>query len=143
MVVVVVVVVEAVVVVVVAVALAVAVAAAAAVAVTVMKSRCGDGDSDSDCLTQVKIQIPKNILILHYLKLFINNKCMDSNTKNLHMWILYNITHGTSTSIQGTTHIILTLSFTYTVPYQLTLTAPMSSQTQERGPMLSSNLHVI
>jgi hypothetical protein len=55
---------------------------------------------------------------------------MDSNTKNPHMWILYNTTHGTSTSIQRTTHIILTLSFTYTLPYQLTFTAPISSQTQ-------------
>jgi len=54
---------------------------------------------------------------------------MNSSTYSLHMWIMYSIIHGTSTSIQGTIQIILTLTFTYTVTYQLTLIAAMSSQT--------------
>jgi len=40
-----------------------------------------------------------------------------------------------------TNHIILTLNFTYTVPYQSTLIAPISSQTRKWGPMSSSNQH--
>jgi len=59
---------------------------------------------------------------------------MNSNTKNLHMWILYSIIIVQAhPSNRPTIHIILTLNFTYTVPHQLTLIAPMSCQTQERS----------